>query len=217
MDLAKIRKKVNKQKKEAEEDRKKSYDEGHAEKSSSTSAKPEGIEAPPEQPEYVEERRIRLLCFNLGKEIFALKMDDVNEIIRTYRVTPIPKTPPYLLGVLTLRGKIIPVLDMKQKLNVSNAEIGNPEQERHYSNKIIIGNGPKGPIGFFTERVIGVIDVYEEELKKGPTHIREEQARYIEAVVIQKGRFITILRANEALSLEIQRTETGGIKENGNS
>ncbi len=217
MDLAKIRKKVKTQKKEAEEDKKKGYDEGLPEKSSSTSSKPEGIEAPPEQPEHVEERRIRLLCFNLGKEIFALKMDDVNEIIRTYTVTPIPKTPPYLLGVLTLRGKIIPVLDMKQKLNVSNAEIENSGQGRHYRNKIIIGNGPKGPIGFFTERVIGVIDVYEEELKKGPTHIREEQARYIEAVVIQKGRFITILRANEALSLEIQRTETGGIKENGNS
>ncbi len=212
MDLAKIRKKVRTHKKEE------SYDKELSEKNGSTSVKSQKAEKTPEQPEHVEERRIRLLCFNLGNEIFALRMDDVNEIIRIYTVTPIPKTPSYLLGVLTLRGKIIPVLDMKQKLNVSDAEeVDNSGQERHYRNKIIIGNGPKGPIGFFTDRVIGVIDIYEDELKKGPTHIREEQARYIEAVALQKGRFITILRANEALSLEIHRTETGGNRENGNS
>lgn len=213
MDLAKIRKKVRSRK---EETRKKDRDQGLLQEAVSTE-KPQKDEVQPEKPEPLEEGRIRLLCFNLGREVFALRMDDINEIIRTYTVTPIPKTPPYLLGVLTLRGKIIPVLDMKQKLGVTDATIDTSDEDKHYRNKIIIANGSKGPIGFFTERVIGVVEVFESELKKGPTHIKEEQARFIEAVAIQEGRFITILRANEALSLEIQRTETGGVNRNGNT
>ncbi len=214
MDLAKIRKKAKAKRKEEKPE---SGKEEGLKKEKTSSAQKAQVEKPSsEQPQKMEEPRIRLLCFYLGKEVFALKMKDIKEIIRIYRVTPIPRTPPYLQGVLTLRGKIIPVLDMKQRLGVSKAE-EEDLQSGHYGNKIIIANGSKGPIGFYTERLIGVMDVLESELKKGPTHIREEQARYIEAVAIQKGRFITILKAQEALSLEIKAKETGGIKGNGNT
>ncbi|RMG74857.1 MAG: purine-binding chemotaxis protein CheW [Nitrospirae bacterium] len=205
MDLARIRKKLKKKKEQRPEGP--AEETGKREGSQATSASAEKpLSAPDEQR---EEKRVRLLCFFLGSEVFALKMDDVSEIIKPYRITPIPKTPDYLLGVITLRGKIIPVLDLKRKLKVSEQKTEDTDADRHYRDKIIIGRGPKGPIGFYSERVVGVLDVLEEELKKGPTHINEEQSRFIDAVAVQRGRFITILKAGEALSLEIQRNGNG--------
>ncbi len=193
MDLASIRKKIKK-----EEEKKKKKDKG-----------PEKKQALDKQKPQKDEKQIRVLCFHLGKEIFALKMSDVQEIIRLYTITPIPRSPDYLLGVITFRGKILPVLDLKRKLNVPELNDADKTNSRHYKNKIIIGKGPKGSIGIFTERVIGVISIKEKELKRGPTHISEEQSRFIDSVAILDKRFITILNAREALSLEIENNRNG--------
>ena len=58
----------------------------------------------------------QMVTFRLGREEFALPMTEVREILRVQQPTEIPKSPPYLLGILTVRGRILPIIDLRSLL-----------------------------------------------------------------------------------------------------
>ena len=62
-----------------------------------------------------EEEQLQLLTFQLGAEEYALNIMDIKEIIRPRETTEVPRTPEYILGIFSLRGTIIPVLDGRQE------------------------------------------------------------------------------------------------------
>jgi purine-binding chemotaxis protein CheW len=64
------------------------------------------------------------LTFLLGNEEYAIAVTDVREIVGPLPVTPVPGTAGYVLGVINLRGKVIPVIDLRLRLGVIAAEIG---------------------------------------------------------------------------------------------
>ncbi len=155
------------------------------------------------------EATIDLLCFQLGPEIYAFHMSDVQEIAHPPAITPVPGTPSYVKGLSSLRGKMVPILDLKQKLNIADAE--KPSDTDSNRNrvtqraKIIIVRGPKGPIGVTADRIVGVRRMPGSDLNPPPPHITEEEARFIEGIIISEGMFMTILRTEEALGLTITK------------
>src|ERR1700690_1188162 len=105
-----------------------------------------------------------LLTFSLDKEEFAFKVSHVEEIVRFQRITILPSVPDYVSGITSLRGKIIPVIDLKTRLALqkrSSRESAHPELSGYAGDigkgKIIILSGPKGLIGTIIDRVIGVV------------------------------------------------------------
>ncbi|MCP5048370.1 MAG: purine-binding chemotaxis protein CheW, partial [bacterium] len=60
---------------------------------------------------------IQLISFKVSGEEFGVKIDKVKEILKLTGITPIPRAPAYLLGMMNMRGTIIPVLDLKNRLN----------------------------------------------------------------------------------------------------
>ena len=139
---------------------------------------------------------VELLTFTLAREEYAFRVGDLQEIIRPQRITRIPKSEAYLLGITSLRGKIIPVIDMKKMLSL-DGETG----EEVMRQKIAIVNGPKGPIGALIDRVVGVIRPSASQIVESPAHLPESEMKYIEGVVVVEGRFISILRIEEAITL----------------
>lgn len=139
-----------------------------------------------------EESVLELLTFTLGNEEYAFRIGEIHEIIRPQKVTMIPKTGSHLLGITSLRGKIIPVIDLKRLLSL-NGNTG--EQEKR---KILILKGPKGPIGALIDRVVGVIRPSASKIVETPPHLPEAQTRFIEGVAIVDGRFVSIIRTEEA-------------------
>ena len=61
----------------------------------------------------------RFLCFSLGVEEYAIPLLEVREVIAMPEYTPVPYTPPYFLGIMNLRGQVISVMDLRQKLGVT--------------------------------------------------------------------------------------------------
>jgi purine-binding chemotaxis protein CheW len=61
----------------------------------------------------------RFLSLTLGKELYALNALRVREIIRPHVISPVPKSPKHLLGVMNLRGKIVPVMDLRVKFELT--------------------------------------------------------------------------------------------------
>src|SRR3954462_12153539 len=66
----------------------------------------------------------RYLTFKLGRESYGLPVLGVREIIRLCPITPVPRMPDYIKGVINLRGKVIPILDLRAKFQLSSESCG---------------------------------------------------------------------------------------------
>jgi purine-binding chemotaxis protein CheW len=139
---------------------------------------------------------VELLTFALEKEEFAFRIGDVQEIIRPQRITRIPKAEKSLLGITSLRGKIIPVIDLKKMLSLGAA--GGTEGKQ----KILILKGGQGPFGAVIDRVTGVIRPSASGVVETPAHLPEAEKKFIEGVAVVDGRFISILRVGEVMTLQ---------------
>ena len=151
-----------------------------------------GIPVPQEAVDSV----VELLTFTLAREEYAFRVEDLEEIVRIQRITKIPKSEAYLLGITSLRGKIIPVIDMKKILSL-DGRTGEDVSKQ----KIAILKGPKGPIGAMIDRVVGVIRPSVSQIVESPAHLQEAEMKYIEGVAVMKGKFISILRIEEVITL----------------
>jgi len=69
------------------------------------------------------EERIKHLIFTLGKETYGVPILKIQNIERKLDITPVPGTPPFVKGITNLRGKIIPVLDLKEKLGIGAVDM----------------------------------------------------------------------------------------------
>lgn len=153
---------------------------------------------------------VELLTFSLAAEEFAFRVTEVEEIVKLQRITKVPLTPDYVYGITSLRGKIIPVIDMKKRLSLgvfspSGGEVADWETMSNIDRdaKILILSGPKGLIGAIIDKVIGVVRLSESTVLEPPAHLTEEERRFIDGVVIMEKRFISIIRAQDALQIEV--------------
>lgn len=151
-----------------------------------------------------------LLTFSLAKEEFAFKVSEVEEIIRFQRITLVPTMPAYVSGITSLRGKIIPVIDLRTRLALKDDDgevVTRPEANAdgliEGKGKIIVLAGPLGLIGAIIDKVLGVVRLPEDVILEPPAHLTEDETRFIEGVVIVEKRFISIIRSEDALNIEV--------------
>ncbi len=208
MDIAKIRKKFketaqqgpDKPGTEPEEELRKGEDvprgpEIQVFRKAETAVEGEGAAAAPARAETAD-TFVELLTFTLAGEEYAFRIGDVHEIIRPQWVTRVPKSEAYLLGITSLRGKIIPVIDLKKMLSLDGNAAENGAKRR-----IVILKGPKGPIGALIDKIAGVIRPSASCIVESPAHLPETEMKFIEGVAIVEGRFISILRIEETITL----------------
>jgi len=140
-------------------------------------------------------KEIELLSFNVGKEEYGIKLSDLQEIIRTQTITPVPRSPEYLKGITFLRGKILPVIDLGKRLNI--------EEDGGQLKKIIVLATTKAPLGVLIGSGIDVMKFREDEMLPPPSTLDENEIGLIEGVVSLKNRFISLLNVNNILKAEI--------------
>ncbi|MBE0427493.1 MAG: purine-binding chemotaxis protein CheW [Nitrospirae bacterium] len=148
---------------------------------------------------YKTDELIEILSFNLLKEEFAIRISELEEILKPQRITKVPKIPDYVIGITSLRGKVIPVIDLKLKLSLTDK----PSQLDH-KGKILILKGPEGQIGATVDRVIGVIRVEKSEILPPPSHLTEVELEFIEGVTVRDKRFISIIKMEEAICINLK-------------
>ena len=123
----------------------------------------------------------QLVVFSLGSEGYGLPITQVQEIIRYTRPRTIPSAPPSVRGVINLRGKIIPVVDLKARLQVAG---GDAEES-----KIVIVEAGAVTAGLIVDDVDEVITVDADALEAAPTG----EVGYISAVAKVGDRLLVLL------------------------
>lgn len=229
MDIAKIRKKLKEKKPESPENTSENQNnevteekhlkqeerpsEEHApdekiradekEETSDRQVEEKTVEEPKTKKEKFEDIKtdeiVEILTFRLLKEEFAFKISQLAEIVRPQKITVVPQLPKYVLGVTSLRGKVIPVLDLKLKLSLTDKPSKGNAKE-----KILIIKGLKGPIGATIDKVLGVVRVGKNEIVPPPSHLTEAELKFIEGIAVVDKHFISIVNMEEAVAIDFK-------------
>lgn len=151
--------------------------------------------------------QLELLTFRLASEEFAFRVEEVEEIVRLQKITRVPSVPSYMVGVTSLRGKVIPVIDLKARLNLGKplqaAGGGADFDGESTMGKILIIAGPEGLIGAIIDKVVGVVRLSRHDVLEPPAHLTEAEKKFIEGIVILEKRFISVIRSAETMDIEI--------------
>ena len=129
----------------------------------------------------------QLVSFRLGEEEYAVDILCVQEIIRLARITPVPNAPAFVVGVLNLRGRVIPVLSLRQCLGM---ERGSPTGKT----RILVADVPPSTLGFAVDSVSEVIRVPLEDIEPAPPPGPGARLEpYVQGVAKLDGRLLMIL------------------------
>ena len=139
----------------------------------------------------------QLVGFVIGTELFGVDILKVQEIIREIPFTPIPNAPDFIEGVINLRGSIIPVIDLRRRLNAE--KLGTPS-DRIW---IIILNIDNRTAGFIVDSVTKVLKVPMENIEPPPDIVVSGlQSQYISGVCRIEDRLLILLDFNRILQVD---------------
>lgn len=120
-------------------------------------------------------QRGKYLTFKLGSDIFGIEIKFVTEIIGIQSITYVPQVPEYVKGIINLRGKIIPVIDMRLKFK-------KPEIEYDDRTCIIVIELEEISMGLIVDRVTEVLNIGDDSIVAPPSYKTGFQNRYIKGI-----------------------------------
>lgn len=141
----------------------------------------------------------QFLTFTLGKEIFALDIGTVREVLELTSITKIPRTPDFMRGVINLRGHAVPVVDMRMKMGMSQGE------DTVDTCIIIVEiefDGELTVMGALVDSVREVFEMMPDSIEPAPKMGAAVNAEYIKGMGRQDEQFIIILEINKIFSAE---------------
>ncbi|MCM2357081.1 MAG: chemotaxis protein CheW [Geobacteraceae bacterium] len=135
-----------------------------------------------------------LVTFNLAKEEYGVEINSVQEIIRATDITPVPGAPAHVRGVINLRGKIIPVVDLRKRF-------GLPLTEESDARRIVVVELAEKRLGMLVDSVSQVIRLSSTIVEEIPAEATSMDENYIKGVGKLDDRLIIILDLNRSLLL----------------
>ena len=130
------------------------------------------------------------LTFLIGNDKFAVHVENVQEVVEVDQITKLPHAPVYMLGIINLRGKILPLIDTRQKLGLPPVEISN-------SNRILIldiknAEDKKMLIGATVDIAREVVTIDQPQIQD-PAHIQYSNSASLAGIVNDQGDITMIL------------------------
>lgn len=139
----------------------------------------------------------KYLTFQLGPEIYGLEILKVQEIIGMMAVTTVPRTPDFVRGVINLRGKVIPVIDLRRKFSMETKE----DTERTCIIVVqISGAGQMVTMGIIVDEVSEVMDIKAEQLEPAPSFGGSVSTDFILAMGKVGQKVVMLLDVDRVLS-----------------
>ena len=147
-------------------------------------------------------REFHLVTFNLGEE-YGVPINQVQEIVRVGGITMVPNSPAYMEGVINLRGKVLPVLNLRKRLKLSVSNISK-------DSRIVVTEVGSKVIGLLVDAVSHVIKVPSELVETAPEEVLEVDTDYITGVGKLQNRLVILLDLEKLLKREnIEIKEAG--------
>ena len=137
----------------------------------------------------------QLVTFSIGEEEFGVDILKVQEIIRTMEITRVPRAPEFVEGVINLRGKVIPIIDLRMRFGLTSRE-----HDKH--TRIIVIEINNMVVGFVVDSVSEVLRIPANTIEPPPPVVSGLESEYISGVGKLADRLLILLDLDRLLSTE---------------
>ena len=138
----------------------------------------------------------QVATFKLGAEEYAVNVAQVQEIVRLSTLTRVPHAPPYVEGVVNLRGRIVPVVDLARRFEL-------PPRERTKATRVIIAAVGGRTVGMLVDAVTEVLRLPDEAVDAAPQLLQDGiRAEFVTGIGKLDGRLLIMLDLARVLSGE---------------
>lgn len=128
----------------------------------------------------------KFVIFTLDEEEYGFDVLKILEIMRLENIIPVPHSKDYFMGMVDVRGKVIPVIDLKKKLQIHQENSIKPD-------KLIIVETHNKRIGLAVDNVLSVMDFTPEEIDLGPPAVKSFHTKYILGIGKKQDKFIILI------------------------
>lgn len=138
---------------------------------------------------------LQLVGFLIGSEEFAVDILKVQEINRITQITKVPNSPEFIEGVINLRGKVIPILDLRIRMGMA-------KREHDSRTRIIVVEVEQKTIGFIVDEVTEVLRIPKNVIENPPDLVSNSKSEFITGVGKLEDRLLILLDLDKIISLE---------------
>lgn len=132
------------------------------------------------------ESYLELLCFRVSDEVYGINIMDIKEIIKPREVTEVPRSPSFVSGILSLRGIIVPIIDMRVRLGLDQKKPVGKE-------RVVVIRNNSSFSGLLVDEVIQVVRIQPGALEAAPTVLDGIDRDFISGIGRSEGQMIIIL------------------------
>jgi len=147
------------------------------------------------EPSKLTKNIIELATFYVGNALCGMDILKVQEINKLMEMTKVPQAPDYMVGILNLRGQIVTIIDLGQKLGLGNVEISNESRN-------IIINAPGEHVGLLVTKISDVVMADPDKIEPAPANMSGIQGSFFIGVYKTENKLIGILDIKEVLKIE---------------
>lgn len=135
----------------------------------------------------------QFVVFTLGDQRYGLVLSAVDSVVRAVDITPLPQAPDIVLGVVNVRGRVIPVINLRRRFRL-------PEREMVLTDQLVVAHTTRRPVALVADAVRDVLEYSEGSLVEAQSILAD--AEYIEGIVKLDDGLILIHNLDTFLSLE---------------
>ncbi len=147
--------------------------------------------------EHTKNGETQLVVFIMENEEFACSINNVREVLKMIRVTPLPRSLDFVEGVINMRGEVIPVIDLRRRF-------GLPEAERTADSRIIIVEVENLMVGLIVDSVSEVTSLPDHQIQEAPSQVAGGKTDLITGVGKVDDRMLIILDLDRILTSDEQ-------------
>jgi purine-binding chemotaxis protein CheW len=138
------------------------------------------------------DKELQVVGFRIGRETFGLPISIVREIVRVPEITSVPNAPDYIEGVINLRGRIIPVVDLRKRF-------GDKSFERNKKNRIVVVELQARAVGLIVNSASEVLRIPPTDIDEPHNVFKEGELNYITGIGKLNGRLVILLDLSKVL------------------
>jgi purine-binding chemotaxis protein CheW len=137
--------------------------------------------------EVVEKEKVQYIVVSIGNEQYGLDISYVDNIVRMCKITRVPKAPFHYIGIINLRGEVVPLMSLRRKMKLDDDEFTD------LSRIIILKTEEMGLIGVVVDEVKEVIALSEDEIDENAKTQSPDKDNFISGIGKNEGELISIL------------------------
>ena len=149
----------------------------------------------------------QLIKFHVGDEAFGIEITQIYQILKPQEIFKVPNAPPFIEGLLNLRGTVLTVFNLRKRFNM-------PDRENDENTRIITVNVNDYLLGFIVDSVTEIVRVPDEEIESTPPSLVNFDRRFLSGVAKVEDKLILLLNLKEILTPDEEKQVKNIVEQN---